>query len=286
MNIARKLRNFGELVVFQHTLFALPFIFVAMIVAARGWFGWTLLALGLIAAVCARNFAMGFNRLVDRRYDAMNPRTANRPSIDGRLSVGAMTTFVAANAIGFAIVCYFINSLAFALCAPFLIVLGSYSFVKRFSWTAHLVLGLSLGLAPVAGAVAALGEIPVWSLPLAAGVTLWAAGFDLLYALQDREFDQKAGLFSIPARFGAVNTLIIARVFHILALLFWILFCVLAKLGGFAWIGVFVSAAMLIAEHKIAAKGMEKINRAFFTINAWLSVVFFAFITLDFIWLI
>jgi 4-hydroxybenzoate polyprenyltransferase len=286
MNIARTLRNFGELVVFQHTLLSCPFIFTAMIVAARGWFGWRLLALGLIAAVCARNFAMGFNRLVDRRYDALNPRTANRPSIDGRLSVRAMTIFVAANAAGFALVCYFINPLALALCAPFLVVLGSYPFVKRFSWTAHLFLGLAMGLAPIAGAVATLGEIPIWSLPLAAGVTLWGAGFDLLYALQDREFDQKAGLFSIPARFGADKTLIIARVFHILALLFWTLFCALADLGVFAWVGLCVNGAALIAEHKLAAGGMEHINRAFFTINAWLSVVFLAFITLDFIWTI
>ncbi|MDR2151318.1 MAG: 4-hydroxybenzoate polyprenyltransferase [Helicobacteraceae bacterium] len=286
MNVVQKLRAFGELVVFQHTLFALPFVFIAMIVAARGWFGWALLGLGLGAAVCARNFAMGFNRLVDRRYDALNPRTANRPSIDGRLSLKAIIVFVAANAICFVAICYFINPLAFALSTPFLIILGSYSFIKRVSWAAHLVLGLSLGLAPIAGAVAALGEIPIWSLPLAAGVTLWSAGFDLLYSLQDREFDQKAGLFSIPARFGAANTLIISRVFHVAALLFWICFCVLAQLGGFAWIGVCVSGAMLIAEHRIAADGMQQINRAFFTLNAWLSVVFFAFITLDFIWAI
>lgn len=286
MNIARKIRNFGELVVFQHTLFALPFIFIAMIVAADGWFGWALLGLGLIAAVCARNFAMGFNRLADRHYDALNARTANRPSIDGRLSVKAISVFVALNAIFFVIVCYFINPLAFALSAPFLIIIGSYSFVKRFSWIAHLVLGLSMGLAPIAGAVAALGEIPIWSLPLAIGVMLWGAGFDLLYSLQDREFDLKTGLCSIPSRFGVRKTLIISRVLHILALLCWIFFCVLAELGGFAWIGVFVSAAMLIAEHRIVANGMEEIDRAFFTLNAWLSVVFFAFITLDFIWTI
>ncbi|MDR1451173.1 MAG: 4-hydroxybenzoate polyprenyltransferase [Helicobacteraceae bacterium] len=284
MNLARKLRNFGELVVFEHTLFSLPFIFIAMIVGARGWFGWTLLALGLIAAVSARNFAMGFNRLADRRYDALNPRTANRPSVDGRLSVKTMTIFVAANAICFVIVCRFINPLALALSAPFLIVMASYSLIKRFSWAAHIVVGLSLGLAPIAGAVAALGEIPAWSLFLSAGVTLWVAGFDLLYALQDREFDQKMGLFSIPSRFGAAKTLTIARAFHIAALIFWALFCVFAQLGGFAWIGACVSGAMLFAEHRIVAGGLEKINRAFFTINAWLGVIFFAFIVADSVW--
>jgi 4-hydroxybenzoate polyprenyltransferase len=286
MNIVRKLRNFGELVVFEHTLFSLPFIFIAMIVAKRGWFGWELLGLGLIAAVCARNSAMGFNRLVDRRYDALNPRTAKRPSVDGRLSVTAMTAFVAINAIVFVIVCYFINTLAFALSTPFLAIMASYSFIKRFSWTAHIAIGVSLGLAPIAGAAAVLNESPLWSLTLSAGVTLWVAGFDLLYALQDREFDRKFGLFSIPARFGVTKTLIIARTFHSFALLFWIFFCVLAELGGFAWLGAVVSGAMLMAEHKIASDGMEKINRAFFTINAWLGVTFFAFIVLDTIWTI
>ncbi|MDR1911814.1 MAG: putative 4-hydroxybenzoate polyprenyltransferase, partial [Helicobacteraceae bacterium] len=268
------------------TLFSLPFIFIAMIVAQRGWFGWELLGLGLLAAVCARNFAMSFNRLVDRRYDALNPRTAKRPSIDGRLSVPSMVVFTSINAIAFIAVCNFINPLAFALSAPFLAIMASYSFIKRFSWTAHLVLGVSLGLAPIAGAVAAQGEINSWAIALSIGVTLWVAGFDLLYSLQDREFDQKNGLFSIPSRFGVNTTLIIARIFHSLALLSWIFFCVLAELGGFAWIGAVLSGSMLVIEHRIAADGMENINRAFFTVNAWLSVVFFAFIVLDSIWTI
>ncbi|MGE4295464.1 MAG: menaquinone biosynthesis prenyltransferase MqnP [Campylobacterales bacterium] len=284
MNIKQKIRDFSELVVFEHTLFSLPFIFSAMVVAAQGWFGFGLLFLGLLAAVSARNFAMGFNRLVDRRYDAMNPRTASRPSVDGRLSTKVMLLFVLANAALFVAVSFFINDLAFALSFPFLAVMAAYSLIKRFSWAAHLFLGLALGLAPIAGAVAVLGEIPLWSVMLSLGVTFWVAGFDLLYALQDREFDAKMGLFSIPARFGVDHTLVIARVFHVLALLFWLFFCVLAELGGWAWIGAIICGGMLVAEHKIAAQGMEHINRAFFTVNGWLGMIFFAFIVMDALW--
>ena len=289
MNIKQKIRDLREFVVFEHTIFSIPFIFVSMIAASRasggnGWFGFALLALGLIAAVSARNFAMGFNRLTDRRYDAQNPRTASRPSVDGRLSVRLMSAFVVANAAIFIAVCYFINPLALALSVPFLLVMASYSFVKRFSWAAHLVLGLSLGLAPSAGAVAVLGAIPLWAICLSAGVTLWVAGFDLLYALMDRDFDLKMGLFSIPARFGVRRTLIIARVFHLITFVCWLLFCHFAPLGIFAFLGAIAGGCMLVAEHRIAAQGMEHINRAFFTINGYLGVIFFVFIVLDSIW--
>lgn len=279
-----KIKLFSELVVFEHTLFSLPFIFIAMVVAADGWFGFGLLLLGLLAAVSARNFAMGFNRLVDRAYDAKNPRTANRPSVDGRLSVNAMIVFVVLNAVLFVVTSLFINPLAFKLSFPFLIVLGAYSLIKRVSYTAHLFLGLALGLAPLAGAVAVLGEIPLWAVVLSAGVVFWVAGFDLLYALQDREFDKKMGLFSIPAKFGVENTLIIARIFHTVTFLCWLFFCVLAELGGWAWIGAFLSGILLIVEHKIAQRGMEHINRAFFTVNGYLGIMFFGFIVLDSIW--
>lgn len=279
-----KIKLFSELVVFEHTIFSLPFIFIAMVVAANGWFGFELFFLGLFAAITARNFAMGFNRLVDRSHDALNPRTAGRPSVDGRLGIKAMSFFVVINALLFIVVSFLINPLAFKLSFPFIIILGAYSLIKRVSFTAHLFLGLALGLAPIAGAVAVLGSVPLWAVILSVGVVFWVAGFDLLYALQDREFDKKMGLFSIPARFGAENTLIIARVFHAITFLCWLFFCVLAELGGWAWIGAFISGGLLIAEHKIVEQGMEHINRAFFTINGYLGIMFFGFIVLDSIW--
>jgi 4-hydroxybenzoate polyprenyltransferase len=284
MQLKRWIKNFSEMVVFEHTLFSLPFIFTAMVVAAGGWFGWGLLALGLLAAVSARNFAMGFNRLVDRRYDALNPRTASRPSVDGRLSVRAMILFVGINALLFVGVSYLINDLAFKLSLPFLVILGAYSLIKRFSALAHLFLGMALALAPIAGAVAVLGSVPIWSVVLAVGVLFWVAGFDLLYALQDREFDEKLGLHSIPVRFGVDGTFVIARLFHLIAFGAWLLFVHLAGLGWLALAGVLICGVMLVAEHKIAAQGMDHINRAFFTVNGYLGVIFFIFVVGDVLW--
>ena len=213
MDIGRKLKDFSELVMFQHSVFSLPFIFVAMVVSAHGWFGWRLLFLGLLAAVSARNFAMGVNRYLDRDIDALNPRTSGRPSVDGRVSTGQMIGFIVVNAALFVVVAWWINPLAFTLSFPILLVLGAYTFFKRFSAAAHLILGVSLGLAPIAGVVAVESVIPLWSVILALGVMFWVAGFDLLYSLQDMAFDKAHGLHSIPSRFGAAKTMRIAQLF-------------------------------------------------------------------------
>ena len=281
MKIAKWYRDFNELIMFQHSVFSLPFIFIAMIVAADGWFGWRLLGLGVLAAVSARNFAMLVNRYLDRDIDAKNPRTRNRPSVDGRFSAFQMRLLIVLNALVFIAVAYAINRLAFWLSFPILVILGGYSWFKRFSETAHLVLGVSLGLAPIAGAVAAEGAIPMWALMLALGVTFWVAGFDLLYSLQDMDFDKEAGLYSIPARYGHACTLFIARLFHALAVLFWAFFTAMAGLGLFAWLAVAAGAAMLFYEHRIVAKDFSKIDRAFFTVNGYLGFVYLGLIVLD-----
>ncbi|NKQ41605.1 MAG: UbiA family prenyltransferase, partial [Sulfurovum sp.] len=174
-SILAKIYDFSELVMLKHSVFSLPFIFIAMIVAADGWFGWRLLFLGLLAAVTARNFAMGINRYLDRDIDALNPRTKNRPSVDGRVSNIQMISFAAINAVLFVLVAYFINTLAFKLSLPILLVLAAYTLFKRFSATAHLILGVSLGLAPIAGVVAVLNDVTLWSLYLALGVMFWVA---------------------------------------------------------------------------------------------------------------
>ncbi|WP_353663266.1 menaquinone biosynthesis prenyltransferase MqnP [Hydrogenimonas sp. SS33] len=266
---------------FQHSVFSLPFIFIGMIVAADGWFGWRLLALGVVAAVSARNYAMLVNRYLDRDIDALNPRTKNRPSVDGRFSAAQMKLLIVVNAFIFIATAYAINRLAFWLSFPILAVLGGYSLFKRFSETAHLVLGLSLGLAPVAGAVAVTGSIPMWSLMLAVGVMFWVAGFDLLYSLQDIDFDKEAGLHSIPSRYGSACTMFLARIFHALAVLFWAFFTAQAHLGLFAWLAVAVAAGMLWYEHRIVAKDFTKIDRAFFTVNGYLGFAYLALIVLD-----
>ncbi len=283
MRIGKLLKDLNEFVMFKHTIFSLPFIFIAMLVAAHGWFGWRLFFLGLLAAMFARNFAMGVNRYLDRDIDRLNPRTANRPSVDGRISESMQLFFIIINALGFVIVSYFINSLAFLLSIPFLIILGGYSYFKRFSEFAHLVLGIALGLAPIAGVIAVKAQITLWSLLLALGVMFWVGGFDLLYALQDIEFDKKMGLYSIPSRYGKECTLFLAKMFHMLSVLFWLLFVMEAGLGFFAYMGVTFAAGMLFYEHQLVSKDINKIDRAFFTVNGYLGIVFLIFIVVDII---
>jgi len=279
--VISRLKDFNELVMFQHSIFSLPFIFIAMIVAADGWFGWKLLLLGVLAAVTARNFAMGLNRYADRGYDAENPRTKNRPSVDGRLGGRAIMIFTLANGAIFIATASMINTLAFWLSFPILAVLGSYSYIKRFSALAHIVLGVSLGLAPIAGVVAVDAAIPAWSVLLSIGVIFWVAGFDLLYSLQDIEYDKSAGLFSIPSRYGAEATLFIASVFHAVTVLFWLFFVWCASLWAAAWLAVIISAVMLGYEHHLVRRDFTKIDRAFFTVNGYLGIIFLIFIVID-----
>ena len=279
--IKEKFNHFSELVMFKHSVFSLPFIFIAMLVAAEGWFGWKLLFLGTLAAVTARNFAMGVNRYLDRDVDILNPRTKGRPSVDGRVSNTQMVGFIVMNALLFIVVAYFVNPLAFGLSLPILLVLGAYTLFKRFSSMAHLILGISLGLAPIAGVVAVNAEITFWSVYLAIGVMFWVAGFDLLYSLQDMAFDKAHGLHSIPSKFGANKTMWIARVFHFLAIVFWTYFVVTAGLGLWAQLAILFSAIMLGYEHYIVNKDFTKIDKAFFTVNGYLGFVFLILIIVE-----
>jgi 4-hydroxybenzoate polyprenyltransferase len=279
--IIQKAKDFNELVMFEHSIFSLPFIFIAMVVAADGWFGFWLLIMGVLAAVSARNFAMGVNRYADRDIDALNPRTASRPNVDGRLDSMSMLIFIGVNAVVFVFVAYMINSLAFALSIPILFVLGSYSYFKRFSSLAHVILGVSLGLAPIAGVIAVSAIIPLWSVLLSFGVIFWVAGFDLLYSLQDIEFDKEKGLHSIPSKYGAEATLFISALFHALAVLFWLLFVWAAGLGLFAYFAAVGSAFVLYYEQTLVRRDFTKIDRAFFTVNGYLGIAFFALIVLD-----
>ena len=279
--LLKKINDFNELVMFKHSIFSLPFIFIAMVVAAQGWFGFQLMFLGILAALSARNFAMGFNRYMDRDIDALNPRTVNRPNVDGRISASQMLLFTIANALGFIVVAYFVNDLAFYLSVPILLIIGSYSYFKRFSYLAHIILGISLALAPIAGVVAVSESIPLWSVLLSIGVMFWVAGFDLLYSLQDIEVDKKLNLHSIPSKFGPQKTMLISKVFHILTVIFWLLFVISSDSSTFAYIAVLISAVMLSYEHYLVNKDFTKIDRAFFTVNGYLGIIFFILIVLD-----
>ena len=279
--LIKKLNDFNELVMFKHSIFSLPFIFIAMVVAANGWFGFKLFVLGVLAALTARNFAMGFNRFMDRDIDALNPRTINRPNVDGRISASSMFIFVFLNALGFIFVAYFVNDLALYLSIPILIVIGSYSYFKRFSYLAHVILGISLGLAPIAGVVAVSETIPFWAVLLSLGVMFWVAGFDLLYSLQDIEVDRKLGLHSIPSKFGVEKTMKISKVFHLLTVIFWLLFVMASESSYFAYLAVILSSLMLSYEHYLVNKDFKKIDKAFFTVNGYLGIIFFVLIVLD-----
>ncbi|MDD2886305.1 MAG: 4-hydroxybenzoate polyprenyltransferase [Aliarcobacter sp.] len=279
--LIKKLNDFNELVMFKHSIFSLPFIFIAMVVAANGWFGFKLFVLGVLAALTARNFAMGFNRFMDRDIDALNPRTINRPNVDGRISASSMFIFVLLNALGFIFVAYFVNDLALYLSIPILIVIGSYSYFKRFSYLAHVILGISLGLAPIAGVVAVSETIPFWAVLLSLGVMFWVAGFDLLYSLQDIEVDRKLGLHSIPSKFGVEKTMKISKIFHSLTVIFWLLFVIASESSYFAYLAVILSALMLSYEHYLVNKDFKKIDKAFFTVNGYLGIIFFVLIVLD-----
>jgi 4-hydroxybenzoate polyprenyltransferase len=279
--IIQKAKDFNELVMFEHSIFSLPFIFIAMIVAADGWFGMWLLFMGILAALSARNFAMGVNRYADRDIDAKNPRTENRPNVDGRLNPSTIMIFILVNGLVFILVAYMINPLAFKLSFPILFILGGYSYFKRFSSFAHIVLGVSLGLAPIAGVVAVSSTIEVWAVLLSMGVIFWVAGFDLLYSLQDIDFDKNHNLHSIPSKYGAEATLFISLIFHGLTVLFWALFVYVASLGSFAAFAVVLSAVMLSYEHYLVRKDFTQIDRAFFTVNGYLGIAFFILIILD-----
>lgn len=284
--IKTSLKHFNELVAFEHTIFSASFILIAMCVAsvetnASLWVGWKTFALCVLALISARNFAMGFNRLCDRDIDARNERTKNRPSVDGRISARSIAIFCAINALVFILASAMINSLAFVLSVPFLAVLGGYSLMKRFSSLAHLVLGISLGLAPIAGVIAVQGAVSIWSVLLAFGVAFWVAGFDVLYSLQDMQVDRQEGLFSIPARFGAETSLLFSRGFHICALMLWSGFVYVAGLGALAWIGVGLSACMLLYEQYLVYKNFANIPKAFFVANGYLGFVLLACIIGD-----
>jgi 4-hydroxybenzoate polyprenyltransferase len=276
-----KLKDFNELVMFEHSIFSLPFIFIAMIVAADGWFGFWMLFLGVLAAISARNFAMGVNRFADKEIDSQNPRTLERPSVDGRISDTSMLVFIALNALAFVLIAYLFNPLAFWLSFPILLVLGGYSFFKRFSSLAHIVLGISLGLAPIAGVVAISESIPLWSVLLSLGVMFWVAGFDLLYSLQDIDFDKENSLYSIPAHYGPEATLFISALFHMMSVVFWILFAWAAGLGFFAFVAAIGSGFVLAYEQILVRRDFTQIDRAFFTVNGYLGVAFLALIILD-----
>ncbi|MBK9089203.1 MAG: UbiA family prenyltransferase [Holophagales bacterium] len=269
-------RDFLSLVVFAHTVFALPFALLSAVLAAGGVpDGRTLLWI-LVAMVGARSAAMSFNRIVDRRIDAKNPRTARSEIPAGVVSPAAAALFCAGSAALFVLAAAQLNRLCLVLSPVALAIVLGYSYAKRVTPFAHLFLGLALAIAPVGAWVAVTGAFALPPVLLGFAVLFWVAGFDVIYSLQDEEFDRAEGLRSIPARFGAARALQIARLFHGATLV--LLYAVFLAVSG-GWLfgaAVVVAGLFLVRQHRLVSPGdLSRVDAAFFTANGWLSVAVF-----------
>lgn len=279
------LRDWLGLVKFSHSIFALPFALQGAWLAAGGMPRPVVLLWIVVAAVAARTAAMGFNRLVDRSIDAANPRTAGREIPAGKLSPAAVGAMIA-GAVGlFVLSAFQLNPLAGRLSPVVMVVLLGYSLVKRVSWAAHLVLGLALGLAPLGAWIAVRGSfagdlVPIVS--LAAAVLTWVAGFDLIYACQDADFDAEAGLHSIPARFGVARALVVSRCLHVLTIGLLLVVHQRAELGWIYLAATGLAAILLAWEQSLVrADDLSRVDMAFFTLNGYLGIALFVGLVLD-----
>lgn len=269
---------------FEHTVFALPFAFMGMMLAAEGWPSWRTVGWIVVAMVGARSAAMGFNRLADRRIDVVNPRTIDRALPAGEVTPSFVSLFVLVSLALMVIAAWRLNPLALRLSPIAILVILGYSYTKRFTALSHFVLGLGLSAAPLGAWIAVRGDIRPTPVTLAFAVLLWVAGFDVLYALQDMEHDRHAGLHSIPAAVGVKWTLIVSSFLHLgmLALLAALPTLYSPGLGTFYWVGVAGCLAMLAYQHWIVRPGdLSRLNAAFFQANGLLAVWLFTFTALD-----
>jgi 4-hydroxybenzoate polyprenyltransferase len=280
--MASRLRTVLEMIKFEHSVFALPFALTGALLAARathhGWPTLRQLLWIVVAMVAARSAAMTINRIVDLRYDKENPRTQTRALASGALSVSFAWIFTFLAVALLFVAAWQLNPLALKLAPLAIAVLFFYSFTKRFTSWSHLFLGFALGISPAAAWIAITGSLDGRILILCAAVTLWVGGFDVLYACQDIAFDQRAGLYSVPKRFGIANALLIARLMHVGVV---ILLSSLAASFGLpwpAWAGIVVVAALLAYEQSLVkANDLSKLNAAFFTVNGYISMLFLLF---------
>jgi 4-hydroxybenzoate polyprenyltransferase len=280
--VLHNLRLTLEMIKWEHSVFALPFALCGALLAASGLPTAHQLLWIVIAMLAARSAAMAFNRLADAAIDAANPRTSSRALPAGHLSTSFVATFVVVSCAIFILAAAQLNRLTLWLSPVALAVLLLYSYTKRFTRLSHLVLGLALGIAPAAAWIAVRGSLDPRILLLTAAVTFWVAGFDILYACQDFEFDRDAGLHSIPRYLGIPHALWLARAFHAIMLLLLIALIPAFALGKLAAAGVIAVALLLLYEHSLVKPNdLSKLNAAFFTMNGVISVVFAAFLSAD-----
>lgn len=281
----RKLKIFLEMIKFEHTVFALPFAYTAALLtemrfpSAHDFFWIT------VAMVGARTAAMSLNRLIDREIDAKNPRTQNRALPRGLLSVREVWAYVFGSFGLLLVAAWQLSPLALKLFLPAVLILWFYSYTKRFTWACHFYLGMTLALAPLGAWVAITNSFALPPLLLGCGVLFWVAGFDIIYACLDYDFDRSEGIFSIPARFGIGPALWVARACHLVALTFFVLTGLARGLGSLYWVGVGLAAAILFHEHRLVKPNdLSRVGIAFFNLNGLLSITMFFFTLLDLLW--
>lgn len=282
-----KLKIFLEMIKFEHTIFALPFAYLGGFLAARslypgGFPAFSQLFWITLAMFGARTAAMSLNRLIDRQIDARNPRTADRALPAGQLRIFEVYVFILLSFLLLGYAAYHLNLLALKLMPIAVVVLVLYPYTKRFTWACHFVLGIALSLAPMGAWIGVTGHWAIAPILLGLGVMIWTAGFDIIYACQDLEFDLGEGLHSVPVRFGLKKGLLISAFLHVLAPLFLIAAGVLQKLFWFYYLGVAIAVILLYRQHRIVSdKDLSRVGAAFFNLNGYLSVIIFVFTLID-----
>ncbi len=282
MSFGCRIAHYLDLVKFPHTVFSVPFAMISMVVAAGGWPGWKTFFLVLVCLASARTAAMTFNRIADRAIDARNPRTKDRHLPLGLVGVWEAYGLFAGSAVIFLLGAWGLNPLTFKLSPVALLIVCGYSYTKRFTNYSHMVLGLSLALAPIGAWIAVRGVLELPPLVLGLGVLMWVAGFDVIYALPDEGFDRVEGLYSLVVKYGRAGALRLARIMHGICCLALFAFGLLAGLGGIYVAGVVLFAAALWYEHRLVSPDdLSRVNVAFFTVNGTLSLLFAAIALLD-----
>ncbi|MDI6744520.1 MAG: UbiA-like polyprenyltransferase [Thermodesulfovibrionales bacterium] len=280
----KKIALYLKMIKFSHSIFALPFAFTAALMAASGIPSAKQIFWIIVAMVGARSGAMGLNRIIDIKIDAANPRTANRELPSGRIKTSNAVLFALISFAVLIFAAYMLNPLCLKLSPIAIAVLFVYSYTKRFTWLSHIVLGIAISAAPVGAWIAVKGAFNAEILPVAFAVVFWLAGFDVLYALQDVEFDRSLGLYSIPARFGVKDALLFSRVFHLIT---WGMLAVtglIFGLGIFYWFGMAAAGGLFIYEHSLVkANDLSRLDMAFFNMNGYISMTVFVFTLLDYL---
>ncbi len=283
------MKKYLSLVTFAHTIFAMPFAFIGFFLAVTttsAHFDWLKLLLMVLCMVFARNSAMAFNRYLDRNIDAKNPRTLKRDIPAGRITPVAALTFTLINCALFIIATWFINKLCFYLSPVALLVVLGYSATKRFTALCHLVLGLGLSLAPIGAYLVVAGQFAWLPIFFSLSVLCWVSGFDIIYALQDEDFDRNESLHSIPAWLGKVNALRLSTVLHIFSAAFIILPALFTTVSWPYYVGIVFFCSMLIYQHRLVKPNdLSRVNFAFMTTNGIASVVFAVFFMIDRLWI-